>query len=204
MNTETTFREAESLEDFYERELEWLRTMARGGSELAPAAALFYCNKHKISVPDWVVQAASAGYCKALSKSRAKKRGRSSEPVERCRQDMIDYVRWEAVQDVRERQRQFAGELRELSLRPGIPKSAIEQMRKKLKRAGRSWSDAYAVAATFQLGTPAFGSSAAMKASYHRVKNNSKIGNLRYRFLEADFLSSIGIEHPMFWKPVRK
>jgi hypothetical protein len=204
MTTAVGFEPVESLAGFHNRDLEWLRTMTRGGSELAPAAALFYCNKNKISAPDWVVESASVGYCNALNGTLAKKLGRSSGPVERYQQDMVDYVRWEAINNVREKQRQFPEDLKELRSRPNIQKSILEEKRKMLKLVGKTWLSAFQYAVTLVRGTPAFGSVAAMKASYYRVEKNSKAARLRYHLLDPGFLRSIGLIHPMFWRPVRK
>jgi hypothetical protein len=204
MTTSVGFEPVDPLTALHNRDLEWLQTMARGGSELAPAAALFYCHKHKISAPDWVIAAASISYCKALNGTLTKKLGRSSGPVERHQQDMIDYVRWEAVNYVREKQRTFPEEVKELRSKPNIPKAILEENSKKLKMIGRTWLSAFQYAITLVRGTPAFGGIAAMKASYYRVERNSKAGRLRYHQLDPSFLNSIGLVHPMFWKPVRK
>jgi hypothetical protein len=174
--------------------------MTRGGSELAPAAALYYCSTNRISAPDWVIEAASVGYCKALNGTLARKLGRSSGPVERYQQDMVDYVRWETIKDVREKQLKFPADVKELRSRPNIPKSLVEEKQKMAKLVGRTWLSAFQYAITFVRGTPAFGGVAAMKASYYRVERNSKAGRLRYHLLDPGFLSSIGLVHPMFWK----
>ena len=204
MTTAVISEPVDSLAGFHNRDLEWLQAMTRGGSELAPAAALFYCNKNKISAPDWVVEAASIGYCNALNRTLAKKLGRSSAPVVRYQQDMVDYVRWEAIKDVRKKQLEFPEDVKELRSRPHIPKSVVEQKRKMVKLVGKTWLSAFQYAITLVRGTPAFGGVAAMKASYYRVERNSKAGWLRYHLLDPGFLSSIGLVHPMFWKPVRK
>jgi hypothetical protein len=200
MTTSINIERAESLTAFHNRELDWLQTMTRGGSGLAPAAALFYCRKNKIAAPDWVIEAASVGYCKALNTTLTKKLGRSSGPVERYQQDMVDYARWEAISDVREKQRRFPEDLKELRSRSNIPKFILEEKRKMLKRVGKTWQSAFQYAATLVRGTPAFGGIAAMKASYYRVERNSKSGKLRYHLLDPSFLEGIGMVHPMFWK----
>ena len=153
-----------------------------------------------ISANDWVIEAASVGYCKVLNGALTKKLGRSSGPVERYQQDMVDYARWEAINDVREKQREFPEDLKELRARPNVSKSIIEEKRKMLKRVGKTWQSAFQYAATLVRGTPAFGGIAAMKASYYRVERNSKSGRLRYHLLDPSFLGSIGMVHPMFWK----
>ena len=200
MTTLESYEPADSLPDLHNRDLEWLRTMTRGGSELAPAAALYYCSRNRISAPDWVIEAASVGYCKALNGTLAKKLGRSSGPVERYQQDMVDYVRWETIKDVREKQLKFPADMKELRSRPHIPKSVVEEKQKMAKLVGRTWLSAFQYAITLVRGTPAFGGVAAMKASYYRVERNSKAGRLRYHLLDPSFLSSIGLVHPMFWK----
>jgi hypothetical protein len=204
MTTSVGFEPVDSLTAVHNRNLGWLQAMVRGGSELAPAAALFYCYRNKVSAPDWVTEAASVSYCKALNGTFTKKLGRSSGPVERYQQDMIDFARWEAVSYVRGKQRTFPEEVKELRSRPNIPKAILEENGKKLKLIGKTWLSAFQFAITLVRGTPAFGGVAAMKASYYRVEKNSKAGRLRYHLLDPSFLSSVGLVHPMFWKPVRK
>jgi hypothetical protein len=199
-----TFRRVESLADLHGRNLGWLETMANRGSELAPAAALFYCAQNQLSPPPWVLEMASAGYCKALNGKLPKKRGRSAGPVERYRQDIIDYARWEEVQTVREKQTELPKELEYLRSKAGASAYLLKDREKMVTWVGRDWERAYECATMLLRGTPAFGGPDAMKASYQRVRQNSKNNDLRYHLLDAQFLRSIGIEHPAFWHRDRK
>src|ERR1700712_4130132 len=95
MTTAASFQTVDSLEEFHQRQLSWFRTMAQGGSELAPAAALDYCARNGVTTPAWVMEIATAGYCNALTGVPPKKLGRSSGPIERYRQDINNHARWE-------------------------------------------------------------------------------------------------------------
>src|SRR4051812_33184399 len=103
---ETTRPTSRTLE-LYARELNRLRRVAEAGSELAPAAALFFCARYDVAVPKWLVLLAARGYCMHLAPTKNKKRGRAAGPIERCRQDMIDLMRWEDVRDIRYKQREY-------------------------------------------------------------------------------------------------
>src|SRR5436190_20532610 len=82
--------------------------------ELGVAAALDYCAKHGLEAPRWVVEQAPALLCNALRRSGPKNRGRACNPIARYRQDMIDYERWDAVRDIRAKQKEIRKEVNEL------------------------------------------------------------------------------------------
>src|SRR5690349_3700635 len=85
--------------------------------ELGVAAAIYYCDRYDVDLPRWVLSAAPVVLGQALSKSLSKKRGRSSNPIARYRQDMIDFTRWDVVRDTRTQQidvRQGVAELRKI------------------------------------------------------------------------------------------
>jgi hypothetical protein len=151
----------------------------------------------------WIIEAASAGYCKALNETAARKRGRSTGPIQRYQQDLIDHARSDEIVTVRQRQLELAEEVEALLSKANIPKDVLEKKQKMLNWVGHDWLRAYECAAMLLRGSPAFGGVAAMKASYLRVKANSKAGALRYHLLDPHFLRTIGIEHPMYWKQVR-
>jgi hypothetical protein len=206
MTTVVSYYPVDTLEAFHARELEWLQAMAHGGSELAPAAALLYCTKHKIAAPAWVMERASAGYCSALANNSPKKRGRSAGAIERYRQDLRDYARWEMLVTIREKQKEWAEEAALIRSRKGLPKQVLKEKEKQLARVGRTWDDAYECASKELHNTPAFGGPDAMKKSYRQVKQNNrkKSQPLRYHVFDLDFLHAIGIEHPTLWGRVRK
>ncbi|QWG18806.1 hypothetical protein KMZ68_02625 [Bradyrhizobium sediminis] len=179
-----------------QRELKVLRRVAASGSELAPAAALHFCATYKADVPEWLTGLAARGYCEHLNSNRPKKRGRSSGPIERYRQDMIDYMRWDTVRSTRDKQKDCPESLAILETNSNrCP--YIKDYNKLLRWYGHDWLRAYECASMFLRGTPAFGGPDAMKASYCRVEHASN--PLRYFLFQPEFLESVGLEHPSRW-----
>lgn len=185
------------VEYLYERELEVLRKIAEAGSELAPAAALFFCATYGVDVPKWLVAPAASGYCKQLNCSRPKKRGRSSGPIERCRQDMIDLMRWDTVKTARHKQTEFLENVLALEDYPNVPAGYADEHKKMLAWIGQDWLRAWECASMMLRGTPAFGGADAMKTSYCRVESNKH--SWRYFLFDPEFLESIGLQHPSRW-----
>jgi hypothetical protein len=206
MTTAATSQRMKSLAAFHSRELGWLQTMARGGSELAPAAALDYCTRNGIIAPAWVMETATAGYCRALTGLAPKKLGRSSGPIERYKQDINDFARWDELYHLRLEQEHLREEVGLIRSKGGVSKGGPHEKEKLLAWVGRSWARAYECASMLLRETPAFGGPDAMKASYLRVKRNNQKQTqpLRYHLFDPEFLARIGIEHPAFWRRGKK
>lgn len=188
---------ADSLQDPHERRLDWLRVMIHGGSAIAIPAAIQYCSRSGLSVPQWLVQAVAAQYPELLRSNMPKKRGRSVNLVDRHRQDMVDYARWDEVKTVREKQTEIREEVDFLRANPNKASPGWLQDREKmLKWVGKSLRQAFECASMLLADTSAFGGPDAMKSSYLTVEkvNRTQSHPLRYHMLDADFLMSIGIE----------
>jgi hypothetical protein len=191
------FRTAESLEDFHRRRMEWLEGMLRGGNAIAIPAAVQYCSKHGLTVPPWLVTATAVHYAELLRRDVPKKRGRSVSLVDRYRQDMTDYARWDEVKTVREKQIEILDEVNFLRANLNkAPSGRLEDREKMLKWVGRSLKQAYECASMRLAETSAFGGPDAIKSSYLAVEkaNRTKAEPLRYHMLDEDFLASVGIE----------
>jgi hypothetical protein len=187
----------DSLEDLHERRLDWLRVMSHGGSAIAIPAAIQYCSRSDLSVPQWLVQAAAAQYPELLRSKMPKKRGRSVSLVDRHRQDMVDYARWDEVKTVREKQIEIREQVEFLRANPKTASPWwIEDREKMLDWVGKSLRRAFECASMLLADTSAFGGPDAMKSSYLTVEkvNRTQSHPLRYHMLDADFLISIGIE----------
>jgi hypothetical protein len=189
------FRTAESLEEFHRRSLEWLEAMFRGGSAIAIPAAIQYCAKHRLIAPAWLVTATAVHYAELLRSDVPKKRGRSVSLVDRHRQDMTDYARWDEVKTVREKQIDILDEVNFLRANKAPP-GRLEDREKMLCWVGRSLKRAYECASMLLAETSAFGGPDAVKSSYLAVEkaNRTQAQPLRYHMLDADFLASVGIE----------
>ena len=128
---------AELLKDFHERRLDWLKVMVHGGSAIAIPAAIQYCSKSNLTVPQWLALAAGVHYPELLRTGVPNKRGRSVSLVDRYRQDMTDYARWDEVKTVRRKQIEIR---EEVDFRRANPKKAslswLEDRNKMLKWVG--------------------------------------------------------------------
>jgi len=101
-----------------------------------------------------------------------KQRGRTGNALSKYRQDLIHYMRWDAVVEVREQQepwRQKEAELAKLN----IPVEKWPEFFGDLN-PGRTFEDALEVAQQLLQGTPAFGSRDTIRASYLMVKRIGK------------------------------
>jgi hypothetical protein len=190
------FRTADSLEDFHARRLEWFETMLRGGSAIAIPATLQYCSKNALLVPSWLVGPAALYCAELLQRDIPKKQGRSTNLVDRYRQDMTDYARWAEVKSVREKQIEMKQEVNYLRDNPKkASPGRLEDREKMLKWVGRSLRRAYECASMLLAESSAFGGPDAMQSSYLTVEkiNRCQSQPLRYHMLDEDFLASIGI-----------
>lgn len=181
-----------SLQEHHWNALECMRLMWH--RELGTAAALFYCSKHSLRTPPWLAERAPVLLSESLSDAGPKRRGRSSNPIARYRQDMIDHTRWEVVRDSREHQASIREQVDELRSRGAGPDSMLRDREKMLAWVGSTWLRAYECASMILTRTGAAGSPEAMKNSYLQVKRESRKRNLRYHILDADFLTSVGLD----------
>jgi hypothetical protein len=178
------------------RRLDSLRVMAHGGSGIAIPAAIQYCSKCDLTVPRWLVQAAGIHYPELLRTGVPKKRGRSVSLVDRYRQDMKDYARWDEVKTVRSKQIEIREEVDFLRANPKMaPAGWLEDREKMLNWVGRSLKRAFECASMLLAESSAFGGPDAIKSSYLTVErvNRTRSQPLRYHILDADFLVSVGI-----------
>jgi hypothetical protein len=103
---------------------------------------------------------------------------------------MIDFERWDAVREAREKQTEIRQQVEELATMLRPPASLLREREKMLHWVGDDWLRAYECAAMILSGTAAAGGPDAMKASYLRVNRNSRDPDqpLRYHL----FTSGIG------------
>jgi hypothetical protein len=171
--------------------------------ELAVAAAIHYCTTHRLPAPQWLIDEAGNVLFSLLRHVKQEKRGRASGAVARYRQDMIDYARWDAVREVREKQIEVRKQVDELRSNPSVPKALLEEREKMLFWVGRHWLRAYECAAMVLRGTNAAAGPDAMKASYLRVTRNNQdpSQSLRYHLFDPIVMSRLGIRDVL--KPTR-
>jgi hypothetical protein len=190
------FQPAESLIDLHERRMDWLKIMFDGGNAIAIPAAIQYCSMNDMAVPRWLIQATAAQYPHLLRTDAPKKRGRSVSWVDRHRQDMRDYARWDEVKCVREKQVEIREEVEFLRVNPTkASPGRAEDREKMLVWVGRSLKRAFDCASMLLAESDAFGGPDAIKASYLTVEkvNRTQSQPLRYHMLDERFLMSVGI-----------
>jgi hypothetical protein len=195
-----------AVEDFNQRELNKLRMAAEAGIDLATGAALFFCGSHGVAIPLWVAQPGARGFCNQFDPNLLRKRGRSSGPIERFRQDMIELMRFDTVASARWRQQEFREMSENLDCYDKLPRRFREHPRRMLAWYGRDWLRVYECASMILKDTPACGGTDAMKASYRRVKKNNSDPkeSWRYFMFEPEFFEFIGVEHPSRWLKATK
>jgi hypothetical protein len=199
-------RHVGALDQFHQQRLQSLETMARGGNRIATSAALDYCHKHGLVLPSWFVGPAAQIAMGSLRKKKSGKLGRSAEPLDRCRQDMIDFARYDAVCEVREKQKELSREIERFRHLAHTSKSIIEDKEKTLAWAGHTLERAFQCASMILAETSAFGGPDTIKASYSRVRKAMLAPELAYRYHQLDprFLASLGIKPSQFLGKVRK
>jgi hypothetical protein len=157
-------------------------------------------------LPSWFVGPAAQITKESLRKEKTSKRGRSAQPLDRHRQDMVDFARYDAVCEVREKQNELPRELERLRQLPNVTANVIEGMEKMLAWAGQTWERAFQCASIMLTDTSAFGGSDAIKASYFKVKPAMLIPGQahRYHILDPQFLASVGMKPFQLLGKVRK
>jgi hypothetical protein len=125
--------------------------------------AIQLCADFKVPSPAWINGAKKSVLIDLIRAGTSKKKiGRHARAATKAREDENDYIRWDAVKELRARKK----ELQDLA---GIKPT---------------WEEAYERAAEYlkSIGSPAKGSASTMKASYQRVAKNMREGK-RGRYL---------------------
>ena len=185
--------------------LESLWTMDRAGAEIAIPAALDYCVRGEVSAPDWLIKRASELLCALLNPVKSKKLGRSAGIVERYRQDFIDHIRFETIEDLR-RQRALCDErIKEMSNVDGPKaKKILAELQAKKRNLGTTDTRLFDIASSTLRGA-AGGSRGAMKKAYERfVHRAAQWDRYRYHVLDPRFLKAVGAYVPSSGHTVKK
>jgi len=197
-------RPFDSPEQLHETELEELKLMFVSGTPLAVTAAMDYSNRHGLSPPPWAVAESVKMLCTLLRGDTTRKRGRSSGIVDRYRQDAIDYVRWEAVVEIRENRKILRDTIQALMKLPGRAAREHRIYCEKLLR----WAtkDSFKCASMLLFESPAFGGRDAVRISFRKVQRNlrNRATAMRYHILDRKFLRKIGYLDPATPRPGKK
>lgn len=195
-----------SLKALDETELEYFKLMTQSRVAVAVPAALHYCAKHELDAPRWLAVAAMELLCDLMRREKSNRRGRSCGHIARHRQDMIDFERWSAVFEVREKQKGIRKQVDEIRAIPTAPRSMLKEREKMLAWVGSSLNRAFECAAMLLEGSEAYASPEAIKRSYFQVERNSRDPKqaLRYHLLDPQFEHKIGIKHQIAARPGKK
>lgn len=175
------------LSDLHVEYLGVLCSMDRMGADIAVPAALHYCAKHNVSPPEWLVKRASDLLCSLLNPSTHKKLGRSGGIVERYRQDTIDHIRFEAIDDFRRQRALCEQQIEELVRIEGpAAKKMLADLELKRLTLGNTDQDLFDLASANLRGA-AGGGREAMKKAYQRFRSVQD-DSYRYHVLDPQFL----------------
>src|SRR5262249_46483840 len=142
---------------------------------LAAPAALHYCLEHDIAPPRWVAEAALLLLCDLLKREKSKRRGRAGGSVARYRQDMIDFLRWNEVDVLRNEQQRSKRLMSEYPVCPAPRlKQTYDSEVEKAKWLGTSAKRLYECVSEVIEQTEAFGSAESIKRSYRQVQRNNR------------------------------
>ena len=183
-----------STEELHETELEYCKMMFLAGHRIAGPAAMHYCVKFGVPIPQWVVLESIKMNCEFLCGRASKQRGRSAGPVNRYRKDIDHYDRACAIDEIREQREYLRNEVESLRKLPGPKARAIyKEFEKTLKELGTGNLAAFACASTRLKGTCSEGGADAIKKSYETVRKAKGNAALRYRILDQEFLRMVGV-----------
>ena len=189
----TQERPFDSLEQFHRAQLEHRKLMFEMGTPLAVIEAMAYCDEHGLTPPRWAVAESVKIHCAAIRGDKPGRRGRSSGIRDRSKQDMIDYIRWDMVIQIREKRKLVRYEIKALSKLIGP--AALKHRRFCKEQLDWASADSFKLASRLLARLPAFGSSEAMRKSFLKVAQNMRNPRTaaRYRILDAGFLRKVGV-----------
>jgi hypothetical protein len=137
--------------------LELLRRAFRQGVKLAAVEAMLVCQRRGVSWPAWL-QDEGLNIILAVLVGDDKRRGRNGNWLSEYRADFVHFVRWDTVEEVRERQK------------IALPDDDL----------GKTWDECYSAASKLLRGTFAAGTSETIKRSRKIVARDD---TLRFVYL---------------------
>ena len=183
-----------NLAERHATELESMRLGYEAGVEAARLEAIAYCDVNKVSLPGWL----KIAELKSLRERPAKVRGRTGNWLIRMRHDLIHWVRWDTVCEIREQQKLLAIQVEELrAAGPLSPSALIElsQRHARLKWVGTNLDDACERAEVMLEGCEAAAKAETIKQSYKWIQGSAKDCSLypRFRLLPRWLLRELGL-----------
>ena len=195
-----------SIEELHETQLNDFEAMLRSGVAVAIPAALHYCAEYGLGAPAWLVKASADLLYINLRRNSPKKRGRAAGLVTQYCQDMKDFARWDEVCVIREQQKNYRKQIKELRALPKAKgelldkqKKLISEQEEMLIRLGHTFDDAFECAFKSLKETKARGGWDTIRRSYKEVARNLKdpAKAKRYHVFSPQFFRKIGIKAPL-------
>ena len=178
----------------FDEELERLRKVARH-NDIAYAAAFRLCVDERVVPPLWLLREIDNLVTDLLKRERPNKRGRHAGRIARYRQDLRDYARWSAVEEIRERRAGYQEKAEDMATySPELRRryGCIDKIQRWFRYG------TFQCASMSLLGTDAFAGSHTVRASYRRVSRRmrSPADAFRHYIFWGDFLKRIGVPWP--------
>jgi hypothetical protein len=190
MNEREALRPANEVHARYLDELK----KSTAHKELVVAAALHFCAEEQIIPPKWVVVASSELICDLLKREKALTRGRATGHLARYRQDMWDFERWNAVDQIRQIRKKIQHDDAVLKADPDRQPDCFTEHNRKMRQWLRRHGT-FACASMYLYGRYSRVGADAMKASHRRVQHaNENPSNTRYCYIDPRFLWDVGID----------
>lgn len=174
---------SDSLEMFYMREQMRRTDMIMAGHEIAIIEGLRYCEKYDVRPFSALLRAASNALLNHMA-GAPKRRGRSSSPLERYQQDMIDFARYEEVICIVEAREHLAAEIELLKTHSGTKaRDRQREIEQTLTELGTGLEDAFSLASDRLKKKAERGTQETVRRSYYKVLNNSEHPTERQRYV---------------------
>ena len=169
----------QALKEFSRRQLATCRIAYDAGVILALRDAFERCRRDDIPPEPWMTDAALDFMDQHIGKT-ASGRGRTGNPIAKYTNDLVHFVRWDAVKTVREQQKSDQKDRKQLA-RLEMPKEK-RRKREAMLNSGKTLEDAFEGAAELLIGTRVFVSQRTIEASYWKVERAMKDPEQRGRF----------------------
>jgi hypothetical protein len=159
-----------NIEQLHFRNLHFYKVATRAGNLSATMDALLYCQKNDLKAPAWLLMASFDLLAVAI-RGGDKKKGPGGNLLARYQQDMKHFVRLSTVDEVREKQKDFAEKVRfaKIAKNKVDPEDAVywKNMHAAL---GKNLESAREVASKLLVGTAAAGSEETIASSLKLVR----------------------------------
>lgn len=198
------------IADLDRMRLDLCERMWLAGSPLGATAALYHSVTYGVALPRWAVGAALVLVCDLLKREKSEKRGRSAGGLARYRQDYIDFIRWNEVISLEEKQKTLKQQLADFERMPVDHQDFYRDELKRAKWLGQTRTRIFECVSEMLQGTEASGSPLSIKRSFLAVERNNRHPTEAYRYvlLEQPLLTHLNIDAdfgvPKLWFPWRK